>query len=883
MATKSKSSNTLKRCIALLCVLIFAFLCGFESIGAVRANVFYKSASGKPCDTVAFINSLRYDIGCIADIYEGYTQYGGKPDYEKFMQTEEAESVKSSYESRRERALKLYADIKLLKERCPVDLDENRDLVDGYLNEYESTATGNEIIIKDTYSDLDEWVYDYARLRNEIFSLVSDATNEKTINKDIDTQLGRELSDRFYSSEDGRSYSQNMLDKTVNLKYLVRTKSFSFSNIEDKKDREVFAKEPEKDSLFYAQYSGGSLLSPPSVPDADSHLLSFLKNSSYTNFQCVDEEFFKENFGDDCEVYIAVPEDLKLGDAYYTAVENFKNATDKSAGIFIALSAVFAVLSFAAFVIFCALTGKKDDGTFKIMPTDKIPFIIVLALVASALVCCAFAAASVMYFDYSSRQLTEINYLLTPNSAKVVFGLLIAAISGGLLIFASYIERNARAHVLSSRFFIGMLYHGMQKTNANVKKLSGSIRYVRFRTVALICLFVLFNLIAGIFFGMFTDDNEEGPALLVAVNTLVFNIATLGYGIKYLSDINRLGDIAAEIKKGNYDIGIEPNSFLKPLRGFAHNLVSCRDGIKSAVDEAIKGEKLKTELITNVSHDLKTPLTSIINYVSLLKMCNIEGEDEKKYLDVLESKSQKLKRLIEDLTEASKATTGNIHPDLSPVDLKELALQAVGENSDALESVGLDLVFSERSQSIRVLCSARHTLRVIDNLFSNAKKYSMPDSRVYVDVYTEGIYGVFSMKNISREKLNIPPEELTERFVRGDASRTTEGSGLGLSIARSYTELQDGIFTIEIDGDLFKACVKLPVYDSAAADADTERDTFSGSKQAEKPAPGPGILNRIESGVKSASDRISGRQKPDYRTTPGKPIPESNGKDNAAK
>lgn len=849
-------------------MIIFAFLCGFESIGAVRANIFYKSASGKPGDTVAFINSLHYDIGCIADIYESYEKYGGKPEFEKYLQTEEAKSVESIYESRREKALKLYADIKLLKERCPVDLDENSDLVNGYLTQYENTSTTAEIIIKESYSDFDEWFYDYVCLRDRIFSLVSDATNEQTINEDIDAQLRRELSDRFYSSDDSRSYSQNMLDKTVNLRYLVRTKSFAFSNIEDKKEQEAFVKSLEKNALFYAQYSGGSLLSPPAVPEADSHLLSFLKNSSYTNFECVDETFFKENFGDDCEVFIAVPEDLKLGDAYYTAVENFKNATDKSAGIFIALSAVFAVLSLAAFVIFCALTGKKNDGTFKIMPTDKTPFIFVLALVAAALVCCALAAVSVMYFDYSSRQLTEINYLLTPNSAKVVFGLLISAISGGLLIFVSYIVRNARARVLSRRFFIGMLYHGMQKTNANVKKLSGSIRYVRFRAVALICLFVLFNLASGLLFGVCLSDNEDVAAFIVAVNSLIFNIATVGYAIKYLSDINRLGDIAAEIKKGNYDIGIEPNSFLKPLRGFAHNLVSCRDGIKSAVDEAIKGEKLKTELITNVSHDLKTPLTSIINYVSLLKMCNIEGEDEKKYIDVLESKSQKLKRLIEDLTEASKATTGNIHPDLSPVDLKELALQAVGENSDALESAGLDLVFGERSQSVRVLCSARHTLRVIDNLFSNAKKYSMPDSRVYVDVYKEGLYGVFTIKNISREKLNIPPEELTERFVRGDASRTTEGSGLGLSIARSYTELQGGIFKIEIDGDLFKVAVKLPVYDSASKAAKAQNSFENTSKNTAHTSPA-GIIDRIEGGIRNAGDRLLGRQTPDYRTSPG--------------
>ena len=236
-----------------------------------------------------------------------------------------------------------------------------------------------------------------------------------------------------------------------------------------------------------------------------------------------------------------------------------------------------------------------------------------------------------------------------------------------------------------------------------------------------------------------------------------------------------------------------------------------RDGIENAINEAIKGEHLKTELITNVSHDLKTPLTSIINYVSLLKMGNIEGEEEKKYIDILDEKSKKLKRLIEDLTEASKANSGNIKMNVAQVNLNEMALQAVGENSDVLENAGLDVILTERDKEIIVNADSQHTFRIIDNLFSNAKKYSLTGTRVYVDVYKENGFGVFEIKNISKEKLNIDPDELTERFVRGDNSRTTDGSGLGLSIARSFAELQNGIFNIEIDGDMFKAVVKLPL------------------------------------------------------------------------
>lgn len=208
-----------------------------------------------------------------------------------------------------------------------------------------------------------------------------------------------------------------------------------------------------------------------------------------------------------------------------------------------------------------------------------------------------------------------------------------------------------------------------------------------------------------------------------------------------------------------------------------------------------------------------------------MKLCKIEGEDENKYLDILDEKSTKLKRLIEDLTEASKASSGNIKMTVDTVNLNELALQAVGENNDVLENVGLEIVVSQKDNDLFVKADSQHTFRIFDNLFSNVKKYALSGTRVYVDVYKESGYGVFSVKNISKDKLNINPDEITERFVRGDNSRTTEGSGLGLSIARSFTELQNGTFSIEIDGDLFKVTVKLPITNKPQIKKDTPTHT----------------------------------------------------------
>ncbi len=232
--------------------------------------------------------------------------------------------------------------------------------------------------------------------------------------------------------------------------------------------------------------------------------------------------------------------------------------------------------------------------------------------------------------------------------------------------------------------------------------------------------------------------------------------------------------------------------------------------LQKAVIKAVRDERTKTELITNVSHDLKTPLTSVINYIDLLKQCDISDEKALEYMGVIDEKSIKLKRLIEDLIEASKVSGGNITLNKTKLNLNELATQAIVEEGSELEKRGLKLIFNESEQKVIVTADGTKIYRVLENLLSNACKYSAPDSRVYASVYSDGGYGYFEIKNISGEPLNISAEELTERFVRGDASRNRDGNGLGLSIAKDLCRLNDGELIITIDGDLFKAVVKLP-------------------------------------------------------------------------
>lgn len=224
----------------------------------------------------------------------------------------------------------------------------------------------------------------------------------------------------------------------------------------------------------------------------------------------------------------------------------------------------------------------------------------------------------------------------------------------------------------------------------------------------------------------------------------------------------------------------------------------------------MKSERFKAELITNVSHDLKTPLTSIINYVNLLKMEEVENPKAREYIEVLDRKSQRLKKLTEDLVEASKASTGVLTVNREKIGMCQLVDQALGEYEEKLEARKLTVVPSLPEGETYVYADGRHLWRVIDNLLGNCAKYAMEGTRIYLELVRGKGQVTLSIKNISRDPLNVPPERLMERFVRGDESRTTEGSGLGLSIARSLTELQGGTFELAVDGDLFKATVTMP-------------------------------------------------------------------------
>ena len=288
---------------------------------------------------------------------------------------------------------------------------------------------------------------------------------------------------------------------------------------------------------------------------------------------------------------------------------------------------------------------------------------------------------------------------------------------------------------------------------------------------------------------------------------ILFDIFVYLKMLKSTSGKEAIKDGIQQLAAGNLDYRINTEHMSGENLELAEEINKVRDGVEKAVDNQMKSERLKTDLITNVSHDIKTPLTSIINYVDILKRENIQDERIAGYIEILNRKALRLKQLTEDLVEASKISSGNITLTMQEINLKQLIKQTNGEFEEKFAAKNLNLICDLPEEQMLIRADGRRMFRVIENLYNNAAKYAMTGTRVYVTGSVEGDIVVFSMKNVSESPLNFKADELLERFVRGDVSRSTEGSGLGLEIARNLTVMQDGTFDLYLDGDLFKVTI----------------------------------------------------------------------------
>lgn len=481
-------------------------------------------------------------------------------------------------------------------------------------------------------------------------------------------------------------------------------------------------------------------------------------------------------------VYTSLENDLTYYDQYRTnkTVFDMAQILYKPALYLLPLSIV-AVL--VLLIMNCFLIGLRNEkGEVILNAFDKTPLLVALiVLFILSMIGCGFLIA-----------LTSENLTLILSGTAI--GAVIVYIS-----FVFFLETIIK-RIKSKTLFRNTITYRILRW---IKSLITSMTRNANMTVKLILIFIAFGILNIIGFGLSINNEPIGFFILIAI--WVYAFAKMHqWLVRYIEIKNAIN----EIYIGNTEVHLDEKRYKGSLNSMAIQVNDIAGGLSNAIQEKLKSERLKTELITNVSHDIKTPLTSIINYVDLLKKEKMPNEQAEEYLNILDNKSQRLKRLTEDLVEASKASSGNIKLNIKKLNVNELLKQVSGEFEDKFKSRNLEEVMSLPEKNVYINADSRYMYRILENMYSNISKYAMDNTRVYIDVIPNNNRITIQMKNISKEKLNISTEELMQRFVRGDSARNTEGSGLGLSIATSLTTLQGGTFNIYLDGDLYKVIIE---------------------------------------------------------------------------
>lgn len=446
-----------------------------------------------------------------------------------------------------------------------------------------------------------------------------------------------------------------------------------------------------------------------------------------------------------------------------------------------------SLLSFVLLLVFLfTAAGRRADGVVRLSSADKIPF----DLLSVAVFLIAILSLRLLSENFGSMELVAVKGALIFSADYFI----------ALFYLMSFATRIKTETLIKNN----IIYKVLKFVGKNLKKFFRFIGFI-FKNLSLVkktllvCAAVIaFDLLVFVF--CMSSYLFEVFIVFAGVNAL----AILCIIILTVIQLQRIKKGGERIAEGDLEYKIDTSYMYPEFKVFCTSLNNISCGMQSAVNEKMRSERMRTELITNVSHDIKTPLTSIINYVDLIKKEKPENEKVKEYLDVLDRQSVRLKKLIEDLVEASKASTGNLTVYLTECEAGVLLSQTVGEFDERLRDAGLTPILNMPETPVKIMADGRRLWRVFENLMSNVCKYSLCGTRAYMELYEKDGKAFIVFKNISKCELNISGDELVERFVRGDTSRNTEGSGLGLSIAKSLTELQKGEMRIEVDGDLFK-------------------------------------------------------------------------------
>ena len=519
---------------------------------------------------------------------------------------------------------------------------------------------------------------------------------------------------------------------------------------------------------------------------------------------------YEYSYPEDTQIMIGVKSGYEAKDCFYQAYTGFHNFVPYLWQYLIGAAICLGIYLFLL-VILTAKEGaayRKDTGerVVKLHAEDHIPTEVMM-------LACILIAIGLVYAG--ARGLDWWPWHIADDDIKMIITGTFALLVSVLFSFFYYsFVRRIKARSLWKNSLLNRLRKFVKQSVAYAYDRSSLI----LRVWVPFSLLILMNLGGGLILGYLTYDGSIdrtvrllGGLILLAVD------GTAGY-VLYCSAIARQSILEGIelIKDGNLTHKVKEEGMHGDALLLARAVNSIGDSVRIAVEKSMKDDRLKADLITNVSHDIKTPLTSIINYVDLIKRENVQDPKIKEYIEVLDAKSQRLKQLTDDLVEASKISSGNIVLQWEKINLIELLNQTIGEFSEKFEEKALHPVLNTPKGTVSIEADSRRIWRVIENLFNNIYKYALPGTRVYIDLNQVQIEGEaaqvqLSIKNISAQPLKVNPEELTERFIRGDESRTTEGSGLGLSIAKNLTQAQKGKFEIIMDGDLFKVNLTFPL------------------------------------------------------------------------
>lgn len=467
----------------------------------------------------------------------------------------------------------------------------------------------------------------------------------------------------------------------------------------------------------------------------------------------------------------------------------------KTSGWWLLLSALVWLVSLG--VLFVSAGWKKGFDTVQIRRIDRIPFAIYTGITGLVVIGCGLIC---LYMGDGLFRNARAEYCV----AYFVIAFALAELIGYEYVISIIVR--IRAGKFWHYTLLRLLLNPFRRIKRQLHEIRLALLASLSMTVKVTAVFLVVFLIEAF---LLLCAGVNGGIIMVY---LLWKVVEYGILLKIVVQFRQIFDGGERIAKGDYSHPIHTEKMMYELRTHAENLNNVQTGVAAAVEEKMKSERFRTELITNVSHDIKTPLTSIINYVDLIKKEPTESETMREYIEVLDRQSNRLKKLIEDLMEASKASTGNLPVNPEVCDATVVLTQIVGEFSEKAEANHLEMVVECPQPPVEIYVDGRHLWRIIDNLMGNICKYAQPGTRVYVTL--EKFHGmvIMTFRNISKDRLKMTSEELFGRFVRGDSSRNTEGHGLGLSIAKSLTELMHGNLAVQMDGDLFKVILSFEEY-----------------------------------------------------------------------